>query len=112
MFSLYEFQEIRHIRPPEMVDRLQSREHRRLRQTLEMILANVQHRGAQIKFVEKLRDKDVHFQHIGHILFLDVAQHINEPLEVFMRRTDPQKIHFFAGNARVAVGAGAEYQIV
>lgn len=41
MFFLYKFKEAGHIRAAEVVDGLQTGEHRRLGQPLEMVLANV-----------------------------------------------------------------------
>lgn len=55
-----------------------------------------QHRRAQIELVEELRDKYVYLQHIRHVLFLHIAQYIDEPLKVLMRRTDPKEVHFLA----------------
>ena len=41
-----------------------------------------QHSGSEVKLVEELRDEDVHFEHVGHVLPLDVSQDVDEPLEV------------------------------
>lgn len=51
--------------------------------------ATHQHRRSQIEFMEKLRDENVNLQHIGNIFFLYIAQHINEPFEVFVRWANP-----------------------
>lgn len=71
-----------------------------------------QHCRSQIKFVEELRDEYVYFQHIGYILLLHIAEHIDEPFEVLVRGTDPQEVHLLTGYARVAIGAGPKDQVV
>ena len=43
--------------------------------------------------MEELSDEDVHFEDVGHVLLLDVTQHIHEPFERPLRRSDPQKIN-------------------
>lgn len=43
--------------------------------------------------MEELCDEDVHLEHVGDVLFLDVAQHVHEPLEGPLRRRDPQKVN-------------------
>ena len=47
-----------------------------------MILTDVQHCRPQVELVEELRDEDVHLEHVGHVLPLDVSQDVDEPLEV------------------------------
>ena len=42
--------------------------------------------------MEELRDEYVHLEDVGHVLLLDVAQHVHEPLEGPLRRRDPQKV--------------------
>jgi hypothetical protein len=32
--------------------------------------------------VEELRDEDVHLEHVRHVLALDVAEDVDEPLKV------------------------------
>ena len=54
--------------------------------------SSYQHSCPEVVFVKKLRDEDVHLEHVGHVLLLDVAQHIHEPLEGPLRRRDPQKV--------------------
>ena len=44
-----------------------------------------QHGGSEVKLVEELRDEDVHLEHVGHVLPLDVSQDVDEPLEVSVR---------------------------
>lgn len=82
MFLLDKFQERRHVRPAEMVDRFQTSEHAHFAQSLEVVLANVlenkkfekitsgnnndtsnthQHGRSQVEFVEELSDKYVYF---------------------------------------------------
>ena len=41
-----------------------------------MILADVEHRGAEVELVEELRDEDVHLQHVRHVLSLNVPENI------------------------------------
>lgn len=43
--------------------------------------------------MEELRDEDVYLEHVGDVLALHVAQHVDEPLEVLVRRTDPQEVY-------------------
>ena len=57
---LYKLQEGRHVRPTEVVHRLQSSKHTPLGDALKVVLTNVEHRCAQIKLVEELRDENVH----------------------------------------------------
>ena len=90
---LNKLQERRHIGTSEMIDRLQTGEHGTLGYALEVVLADVEHRGAQVEFVEELRDEDVHLQDVGHVLAFHVAQHVDEPFEVTVRWTRPQKVH-------------------
>ena len=54
--------------------------------------SSYQHGGPEVVLVEELRDEDVHLEHVGHVLILDVAQHVHEPLERPLRRRDPQKV--------------------
>ena len=35
--------------------------------------SSYQHGGPEVVLVEELRDEDVHFEDVGHILILDVA---------------------------------------
>ena len=65
-----------------MVDGLEPGEHGAATQPLEVVLADVEHRGAEVELVEELRDEDVHLQHIGHVFPLNVSEDINEPLEI------------------------------
>ena len=32
-----------------------------------------QHGGSEVKLVEELRDEDVHLEHVGYVLLLDIA---------------------------------------
>lgn len=56
-------------------------------------ITSYQHRGAQVKLVEELRDEDVNLEDIGDVLALHVAQHVDEPLEVLVGRADPEEVH-------------------
>jgi len=109
---LDKLQEGGHIRTSEMVDSLQSGEHAATAETLEMVLTDVQHCGSEVKLVEELGDEYVHFQHVCHVLLFHVAKHVDKPFEIAVRGTNPQKVDFFARNARVPVGGGAKHQIV
>ena len=51
--------------------------------------------------MEELRDEDVHLQHVRHVLAFDVTQNVDEPLEVTMRRTNPQEVDLLAGYSRI-----------
>ena len=95
-----------------MIDGLETGEHTALGDALEMIFANVEHGGAQIEFVEELRDENVHLQNVGHVLALHVPQHVDEPLKVTVGRASPQKVDFLASYARVPVGGCTEHQVV
>jgi hypothetical protein len=90
---LHKFEERGHVRSPEVINSFQSGKNGSFRKSLEMVLANVQHRRSQIELVEKLRDEDVDLEDVRHIFLLDVAQHVDEPLEVLVRGTYPQEIH-------------------
>lgn len=109
---LNEFEERCHVGTAKVIHRFQAGEHTALRDALKMVLANVEHGGAQIKLVEELRDEDVHLQNVGDILAFDVAQHVDEPLKVTMRRARPQEVDFLASHARIAVGRRTEDQVV
>ena len=61
-----------------MVDGLEPGEHGAATQPLEVVLADVEHRGAEVELVEELRDEDVHFQHVRHVLPLNVPENIND----------------------------------
>lgn len=63
------------------------------------VVSTYKHSGAQIELVKELRDKDVNLQHIGYVLPLHVTQYVDEPLEVFVGRTDPQEIHLQSNNS-------------
>jgi len=70
---LDKLQEGGHVRPAEVVYGLEPCEHASAAQTLEVVLANVQHCGSQVKLVEELSDENMHLQHISHILLLHVT---------------------------------------
>ena len=103
VFLLHEFQEGRHVGSAEVVDRLESGEHTALGDALEVVLTDVQHGGAQVELVEELRDEDVHLQHVGHVLALDVTQHVDEPFKVAVGRARPQEIHLIAQKCRLLI---------
>lgn len=52
-----------------------------------------QHGSPEIELVEELRDEDVYLEHVGDVLALHVAQHVDEPLEVLVRRTYPEEVY-------------------
>ena len=62
--------------------------------------------------MKELCDKNVNLQHVGHVLFLHLPQHVNEPLELSVGLADPEEVDLLAGDARVAVGGGAEDEVV
>ena len=45
--------------------------------------------------MEELGDENVHLQHVGDVFSLHVSQHVDEPLEVAVGRTDPQEIYLW-----------------
>jgi len=61
-----------HVGSAEMVDGLQSSEHGSPAQTLEVVLADVEHRGPEVKLVEELGDENMHFKHIRNVFLLNV----------------------------------------
>ena len=114
MFLLHKLQEGRHVRPAKVVDGFEAGEHAPSLQSLEMILANVlekkekyqfpntvtvllqlpyQHGGTKVELMEELCDENVHLQDVGDVFCLHVSQHVDEPLEVAVGRTDPQEIY-------------------
>lgn len=52
-----------------------------------------QHSSPKVELVEELRDEDVDFKDIGDVLALNVTQNVDEPLEVLVRRADPQEVY-------------------
>lgn len=109
---LNKLEEWRHVGSPEMVDGSQSGEHAPLGQSLEVIFANIQHGGPEVKLVVELCDEDVHLQDVGNIFLLHISEDIYEPLEVFMGRADPEEVDFLASNARISVGRCSKDQII
>ena len=51
--------------------------------------------------MEELRDEDVHLQNVGHVFPFHVPQDVDEPLEVPVRRTDPQEVDLLARDAGI-----------
>lgn len=70
---LDKLQERRHVRTSEVVYGFEPGEHASATQALEMVLADIQHCGSQVKLVEELSDENMHLQHISHILLLYVT---------------------------------------
>ena len=62
--------------------------------------------------MEELSDENMHFKYIGNVFSFNVSEDIDEPLEVAMRRTDPQEVDLLTSYPRVAIGGGTEYQVV
>ena len=54
----------------------------------------------------------MHLKDVGHIFALHVPEDIDEPLEVAVRRTDPQEVDLFARDTRIPIRRGAEHQVV
>lgn len=52
-----------------------------------------EHRCPQIELMEELSDEDVNFKDVRYILPFNVSQNIDEPLEMFVRRTNPEEVH-------------------
>ena len=82
-----------------MIDSLEPCKHTFVGNSLEVVLANVEHRRPQVKLVEELGDEDVNFENIGHVSPFDVSQDINKPLKVTMRLTDPQEVDFLTSDS-------------
>ena len=51
--------------------------------------------------MEELSDEDVHLQHVRHVLAFHVPQDVDEPLEVAVRRADPQEVDLLASDAGI-----------
>ena len=52
-----------------------------------------QHSGSEIKLVQQLGDKDVHFHQTFSVSFLNLSDHISEPLILLLCAGDPQEVH-------------------
>ena len=63
-----------------------------------MVLAYVEHCCTEVKLVEELSDENVHLEHVRDVLPLHVAEHVDEPLEVAVRGTDPEEVDLLAGH--------------
>ncbi len=61
-----------------------------------------EHGRSQVELVEELRDEDVHLQNVRHVFPLDVAQDVDEPLEVAVGRADPQEVDLLASDAGIS----------
>ena len=62
-------------------------------ETLFLQYNSYQHSCSQIKFMEELSNKDVHFQHICDIISFYIPQYINKPFKCAMSWADPQEIY-------------------
>jgi len=51
------------------------------------------HRGAQVKLVEELRDKDVSLDNFLLVDLLDATQYVEQPLELALTRRHPDEVH-------------------
>ena len=56
------------------------------------MLNTYQHCCSQIELVKELGYKYVNFQDICNVLFLDLSEDVNEPLEALVAGTYPQKV--------------------
>lgn len=65
-----------------------------------------EHGRSQVELVEELCDEDVHLEHVCHVFVFNVAQDVDEPLEVTMRRADPEEVNLLTRNAGVPVKGG------
>ena len=43
--------------------------------------------------MEKLGNEDVHLQDVCDVILLDFPEDVDEPLELAVRRTNPQEVH-------------------
>ena len=112
MLLLDELEEGGHVRSTKVIDGLETSEHGAVTEALEVVLTDVEHGGPQVELVEELGDEDVHLQHVGHVLPLHISQHINEPLKISVRGTDPEEVDFLASYSRVSVSGGSKHQVI
>ena len=52
--------------------------------------------------MKELGDKDVHLQHVGDVLLLHLAEHVNEPLKLSVGLRDPEEVDFLTSNTRIS----------
>ena len=76
------------------------------------VLNTYQHCCSQIELVKELGYKYVNFQDICNVLFLDLSEDVNEPLELSVGLSDPEEVDLLARHARVPVGRGPEHEVV
>lgn len=77
-----------------------------------VVSSTYKHRCPKVKFMKELRNVNMYFEQIGHILCLNISKNINKPFKVSMRRTNPNEIDLFVGNTRVTVSGCVEYEVV
>jgi len=64
--------------------------------------ATYEHGRSQVELVEELRDEDVHLKHVRHVLAFNVTQDVDEPLEVTVRRADPEEVDLLTSHAGIS----------
>lgn len=111
-----------------MIDGLKTSEHAQSAIiSAEMLLANIlkwreymnayckheayQNGRSKIKLVKKLRDEYMNFEYSVRIQRFHIFQNFDEPLKVFVCRTNPQKIHFFAFDSAMSAGCFFEHHV-
>merc|ERR1719244_1722699 len=77
VFLLDKSEEGGHVWPSKMVASFQSSKQTSFGQSLEMVLAYVQHGGPEIELVEE----DVNLEHVCDVLPLNLPEDVDEPLE-------------------------------
>ena len=70
---LDELEEGGHVRSAKVIDGLETSEHGAVTEALEVVLTDVEHGGPQVKLVEELSDKNMHFEHVRNIFTLHVS---------------------------------------
>ncbi len=54
----------------------------------------------------------MHFEDVGDVFALDITEDVDEPLEVAVRRADPQEVDLFAGHPGITVGRRSEDKVI
>lgn len=81
-------------------------------QFLEMLLADIQHGGAQVEVLEELRDKDVNGDHSLRVYRLHFLQDVEQPLEVTLTSGDPDEIQLLTPDLVGALDGGHVHEVL
>lgn len=60
--------------------------------TTEMFFTDVENGCTQVKFVEELSNKHMHFQNSINILSFNISQHVHKPFKVFVCWANPKEV--------------------